>query len=379
MRPFALALLAAVSLAAAPAPARDKWNVAYLYDEDQSSLTLRAIEFPSDQRGIAIGVLNDKGRPRPLALVSSDGGKTWDQVRLKDEPLALACFTDEVCWISTGRGVWRSDEGGRDWKKVSDTKGILKMQFTSANDGYAAGARKSAWETKDGGKTWTLLPAVKELDSNPDHAQFTSIAFAGALGIIAGNSRPPRRDDSLFPDWMVPEEAAKRREFPATMIMLETRDAGKTWKSSKNAVFGTVTALRMQPEGVGAIALLEYFQSFETPSEVLMVNFRSGHSDSIFREKTTAVTDVHAGANGAVLLAGVQTNGLRGLPIPTKLRFLEGTFTPGAASTFWNAHDVDYRATATRVSLARKPGGQYWAVTDTGIILRLDRAVTMAK
>lgn len=377
MRLVALALFAAALLSAAPA--RDKWNVAYLYDEDQSSLVLRAIEFPSDQRGIAIGLLNDKGRPRPVALVSSDAGKTWEQVRLKDEPLALACFTDEVCWISTGRGVWRSDEGGRDWKKVSDTKGILRMQFTSANDGYAAGARKSAWETKDGGKTWTLLSAAKELDSNPDHAQFSSIAFAGALGIIAGNSRPPRRDDSLFPDWMVPEEAAKRREFPATMIMLETRDAGKTWTSSKSAVFGTVTTLRMQPEGLGAVALLEYFQSFETPSEVLMVNFRSGRSESIYREKTTAVTDIYAGPNGAVLLAGVQTTGMRGLPIPTKLRFLEGTYASGAASTFWTAHDVDYRATATRVSVARKPNGQYWAVTDTGIILRLDRTVTMAK
>lgn len=376
MRLTALVLLAVLPLAAAQ---RDKWNVAYLYDEDQSALALRAIEFPSDQRGIAIGMLNEKGRPRPVALVTADGGKTWDQVRLKDEPLALACYTDEVCWISTGRGVWRSDEGGRDWKKVSDTKGILRMQFTSANEGFAAGVRKSAWDTKDGGKTWNLLPAAKALDSNPDTAQFTSIAFTGALGIIAGNSRPHRRDESLFPDWMVPEEAAKRREFPATMIMLETRDAGKTWTSSKSAVFGTVTALRMQPEGVGAIALLEYFQSFETPSEVLMVSFKSGHSDSIFRAKNTAITDVYPGPNGAVLLAGVESTGLRGLPIPQKLRFMEGTFSSGSSSTFWTGHDVDYRATATRVALTRKPNGQFWAVTDTGIILRLDRAVAMAK
>src|SRR6478736_5415729 len=104
-------LAVAALLILLPLTASDKWNIAYQYDKDESSLFLRAIEFPSDQRGIAIGVLSEKGDSRPVALVTANGGQSWDQIKLKDQPLSLACFTDEVCWISTAKGVWRTDEG----------------------------------------------------------------------------------------------------------------------------------------------------------------------------------------------------------------------------------------------------------------------------
>jgi photosystem II stability/assembly factor-like uncharacterized protein len=367
--PLVLFLFTLLSLSAA-----DKWNVAYLYDEDQSSLLLRAIEFPSDQRGIAIGILTQKGTPTPVALVTADGGKSWAQVKLKEEPLSLACFTDEICWISTSRGVWRSEEGGRVWKKISNTKLIMKMQFTSATHGWAAGAPKGAWETNDGGKTWSLLPVLKDVKATPENAAFLAVAFNGNYGMIGGNSRPPRKDGGLYPDWMVPEEVATRKEWPGMMILLESRDAGKSWSPATNSVFGTLTAVRIRPEGGAAAALFEYFHSFEIPAEVLLVDFKTGRSSSIFREKSTAITDVHLGTNGFALIAGIEATGLRSLPIPQKVRFLETTIRSDSYNYLWAKMDVDYRATARRVSLARKPNGQYWAVTDTGIILRLDRA-----
>ncbi|MFN0102928.1 MAG: WD40/YVTN/BNR-like repeat-containing protein [Bryobacteraceae bacterium] len=372
-----LAVLALLTLL--PASAVDKWSVAYQYDEDESSLFLRAVEFPSDRRGIAIGVLTERGRVRPVALVTANGGESWDPIRLKEEPLSLACFTDEVCWISTPKGVWRTDEGGREWKKISGAKIIMKMKFVSPTQGWAAGANKSAWETKDGGKTWTLLPVLKEVKANPEYANFLAVAMDGNDGMIGGNSRPPRRDDSLYPDWMIPEEVSKRREWPGMMILLETRDAGKTWTPSTNSVFGTLTAIHMRPEGGGAAALLEYFHTFETPAEVLFVDFKTGRSRSIFRDKTTAVTDVLLGANGAALVTGVEATGLRTLPIPQRVRFLEATINQDSASFMWTKMDVDYRATARRVHLARKPNGQFWAITDTGMILRLDREIKSAK
>jgi len=361
-----------------PVFAADKWNLAYQYDQDESSLFLRAIEFPSDQRGIAIGILAEKGRVRPVALVTANGGKSWDQVKLKDDPLSLACFTDETCWISTPGGVWRTDEGGREWKKISSTKNIMKMQFVSPTKGWAAGASKSAWETNDGGSTWTLLPVLKEVKATPQYAGFMAVAMQGDYGIIGGNSRAPRKDDSIYPDWMVPEEVAKRREFPGMMLLLETRDGGKTWAQSTNSVFGTLTALRIRPEGGSAAALLEYFHTFETPAEVLLVDFKTGRSRSIFRDKFTAVTDVHLGTNGAAIVAGVESAALRTLPIPQKVRFLESMIRDDSASIIWTRIDVDYRASARRVQMARKPNGQMWAITDTGMILRLDRGVKPA-
>ncbi len=374
MRRAALALLLLLPLARA-----DKWNVAHIHDQDDSSLFLRAIEFPSDQRGIAIGVITEKGRQRGVAMVTANGGKTWDQVKLKEEPLSLACFTDEVCWISSPKSVWRSDEGGREWKKISDTKGILQMHFVSATQGWAAGVRKSAWETKDGGKTWVLLEALKDVKATPENATFMTIAMNGAFGLIGGTSRPPRKDDSFFPDWMVPEEAAKRREWPGMMMLLETRDSGKSWSPSANSLFGTLTALRIRPDNRGATALLEYIHTFEVPSEVLFVDFKSGKSTSIYRNKATAITDVLLAPSGSVLIAGTENTSLRTLPIPQKFRFLESTINEATTSVIWTQHDVDYRATGRRVQLARKPNGQLWAVTDSGFILRLDREVKAAK
>ena len=373
-------LAALVFLATLHALAAGKWNVAFLHDQDNSSLILRAIEFPSDQRGIAIGVLVEKNSgPRPVALVTANGGQSWDQVRIKEEPLAIACHTDEVCWISTLRGVWRTEEGGREWKKISNTKGILKMQFVSATHGWAGGIGKSAWETTDGGKTWTLLPILKEVNAKPEYAMFSAISIHDKIGLIGGNSRPPRKDDSLYPDWMVPEESAKRREWPGMMILLETRDGGKSWKNSTNSVFGTLTALRIRPEGTSAIALLEYFHTFETPSEVLSVDFKSGRSPSIFRDKDTAISDVSLSPGGATVIAGTEVTGLRSLPIPQKVRFFEANVDLTATSFVWLKLDVDYRVTARRVQLARKPNGQLWAITDTGFILRLDREVKSVK
>ena len=356
-----------------------KWNVAHLHDEDESSLFLRGIEFPSDQRGIAIGVITEKGRQRGVALVTANGGKTWDQVKLKEEPLNVACFGEEVCWISSPKSVYRSDEGGREWKKVSDTKGILKMHFVSASQGWAAGARKSAWETKDGGKTWVPLEVLKDVKATPENAAFMTIAMNGQFGLIGGTSRPPRKDDSVYPDWMVPEEAASRREWPGMMMLLETRDGGKSWTPSANSLFGTLTALRIRPDNRGATALLEYIHTFEVPSEVLFVDFKTGKSTSIYRNKSVAITDVLLGASGSVLIAGTDATALRTLPIPQKLRIMESTIAEGTTTIIWTPHAVDYRVTGRRVHLARKPNGQSWAVTDSGFILRLDQEVKAAQ
>lgn len=365
--------LFAALLVALPLAAGGKWNLAYQFDEDESSLLLRSIVFPSDQRGIAIGVLDEKGRSRPVALVTANGGKTWDQVRLKEDPLSVACYTDAVCWISTTKGVWRSEEGGRVWKRISKTKIIMNMTFVSATHGWAAGMEKSAWETTDGGETWNLLPILGDVKANPKYANFLALAFDGNIGIIGGNSHPPRKDESIYPDWMVPEEVSKRREFPALMILLETRNGGQTWSSSTTSVFGTLTALRLRPEGDGATALLEYFHSFQVPSEVLFVDFRTGKSRSVFRDKSVSVTDISLGPKGNVVIAALEVPGLRTLPIPQKVRFYEATLDPSTLSVVWDRAEVDYRVTARRVSLARKPSGELWAVTDTGMILRLDR------
>ncbi|MBM3787029.1 MAG: hypothetical protein FJW30_21945 [Acidobacteria bacterium] len=351
-----------------------KWNLAFHHDENDSSLLLRAIEFPSERRGVAIGVLTEPRGATGVVLVTSDGGKSWTTIRVKEEPLSLSCASDETCWFASLRGVWRSLEAGRDWKKISSTKGMTRIHFTSPSKGWAGGLAHSVWETNDGGKKWDLVPASKAIAANPERAVFSAMSFNGNIGIVGGNSRLPRlpSDEDDFPDWMRPDTASKRKELPAMMILLETKDGGKNWTSSTSSIFGMLTQVRIRPDGLGAGALLEYFNNFSVPSELIWVDFRTGKSLPVFKDKQVAVTDHLIEDGNRMTLAGVAVEGLRSLPVPQKIRFLEGT-VGDAASVVWLTIPADYRAVARRVILGKSPAGRLWAVTDTGMILRLDR------
>lgn len=371
MRVIALLVAAAMGSPAA------KWTMSFMHDEDESSLILRAIEFPSERRGLAIGQLTDKRGITGVVLLTTDGGAKWETIRLKEDPLSISCIKEEICWFVSVKSVWRSDEGGRAWRKIANLKGPLKVHFESPTRGWAAGLAKSAWETSDGGKTWKAIEQTKKIASNPDHAHFGAIAMTRDVGIIGGNSRAPRKDEDVtFPDWMQPEAAAKRREWPAVMIVLQTRDGGKTWNPSSNSIFGTLSQIRIKPEGTGAAALLEYFNNFEFPGELIWIDFATGRSTPIMRSKDFAPTDFVLGGKNQILLGGTQNAALRSLPVPQKVQMYEATVNDSTATAVWASIPVDYRAVAKRVSLGQSPNGIAWAITDTGMILKLDRQTT---
>jgi len=375
---FGRCLLGAWLLAGA-AGAADKWNVAFFHDEKDSTLTLGEIVFPSERRGIAIGVLNEKFRVKPVAVVTADGGKRWELVPLKDVPVTIACVNDAACWIATDGGVWYTEEAGRTWRKVSKQKGIVTMHFDSATHGFAAGEKKTIWETKDSGKTWTPIEATNEISAKPEFAVFHSMGFGGKTGLIAGTSRPPRREDmSLFPPWMEPERAAKRREWPNLMMQAETRDGGATWKVSSASIFGMVTRILIDPGGL-AVVLLQFGDTFEFPAEVSQIDFKTGKMTPVYREKEHAVTDVAYLANRSIIAAGTQPAGLRSLQLPGKVVIREAQITDFLKVGAFKDQAVDYRAVARQVKLAVAPDGQMWAATDAGMILRLDRGAVAVK
>ena len=361
------------------AEAADKWNVAFFHDEKDSTLTLGEIVFPSERRGIAIGVLNEKDRVKPVAVVTGDGGKRWELVQLKDIPTTISCVNDSACWIATDGGVWYTEESGRTWRKVSKQKGILTMHFDSATHGFAGGEKKTIWETKDGGKTWTPIEATKEISAKPEFAVFHSMGFGGRIGLIAGTSRPPRREDlSLFPPWMEPERAARRREWPNLMMLAETADSGKTWKVSSASIFGMVSRIVVDPAGF-AVTLLQFGDTFEIPAEINQIDFKTGKMTPVYRNKEHAVTDVAYLANRSIVAAGTQPAGLRSLQLPGKVVIREAKITDVLNVGPFEDQAVDYRAVARQVKLAVAPDGQLWAATDAGMILRLDRAASIVK
>jgi hypothetical protein len=366
---FRLAILA---FALIPALSAQRWNIQYFYDHDRERLDVVDLAFPSAQRGIAVGSIyrEDSFRgPKPVTLTTSDGGAHWTQAPLRDQPRSMFFLNDSRGWLVTDRAIWRSEEGGRSWTKISDQKKglILRVWFLNPERGFAVGYQKTALETYDGGRTWKPIREAQTPAANPDFTAYTHIAFADARhGMIVGSAIPPRRDDDL-PPWLAPEKAAKQRQVPTLTLELETQDGGTTWNASTAPLFGVVESLKLS--GTDGLMVFEFDQSFEWPSEVYRVDLTTGKNDRVYREPMSRIVDSLLFKGRLAFLAGVEPPGrLAALPIPGKVQIFSSTDL-----TSWQKMDIDYKAVAGSVVLAGPDADHLWAATDTGMILHLAR------
>jgi hypothetical protein len=360
MRWAVLALLA-LPLGAAPA----KFELRYFYDKDNSELDILELKFVSAKRGLGIGVLRERDRVRGAILETNDGGDTWKLQPFREVPRSLFLLEESVGWIVTDRGLWRTEEGGREWKKIYSRRGLLAIHFLDASNGFAAGAPKLFLRTSDGGRSWTKVPEGDKPDTKPENTAYSVIGFAGdGKGVVGGSSVPPDARRSRYPDWMEPELARYRRQRPTVMILIETRDGGANWKSSVASLFGQLTRMALtEREGLG---VLEFDNTFPWPSEVYRFLLGTGKSERVFREKNHLVTDAAWDDESAWLGAVQFPYEVRGAPIPGRVKIFRAT---DASLKAWQSVPVDYRATGQRVSLARGVDGTVWAVTDSGMVL----------
>ena len=150
---------------------------------------------------------------------------------------------------------------------------------------------------------------------------------------------PPRRDQRM-PDWMDPEAALNRRDYPHLTYSLETLDGGKTWKSSTASLFGQITRLRFGAPGL-ALGLIEYNAGFRYPSEVYKVDTRSGKSQtqSLYRDRRFAVSDIWLTKDNVAYLAGTQVVGQVRNVAPGKVQVLRTS-----DFSVWTEMAVDYKA-----------------------------------
>lgn len=363
----AIALAAGVAaLFGQSARSPQKWRVQYFYDKDKSVLNIADLQFPSATRGVAVGTIVEGRSQKPVAVVTSDGGAHWQTVNLEDQPASLYFLNEGLGWMVTSKGLWQTTETGRNWRKLPKLPGpIFRVYFVDEKHGFAAGAKKKVYETRDGGQTWTTVGAAAEPPGNPDYSAYTWIAFANpTTGIVTGWNMPPRRDQRL-PDWMDPEAALNRRDYPHLSYSMETRDGGQTWKTSSASLFGQVTRLRFGPHG-SALGLLEYGPSFRYPAEVYRVDSRTGRNQTLYRDRKFAISDVWLTADGAAYLAGTQVVGQVRNVAPGKVQVLRSS-----DFSVWTEMAVDYKAIANRVILAVVDDKNMWLATDNGMILKL--------
>jgi hypothetical protein len=361
----------------------ERWTLQYFFDEEHSRLELIDLAFPSAERGIAIGFIQPTASdrsPRPTTLITSDGGAHWTLSPLKEEPRSLFFLNDSLGWLVTDKAIWVTQESGRSWRRASEQKKpdpklgqvppgglILRVWFLDEQHGFAVGYQKTVLETRDGGKNWTPVEEASKPAGNPAFTAYTNMAFEGPLGLIAGAAVPPRRQP--YPRWMDPDRAASRRQTPTETLVLETHNGGSKWVSQGAPVFGVVGALRLA--GAVGLNVMQFQDTFDWPAEVYLLDFASGKSTSVFREKNRLVTDAALfppdAAGQRAFLAAVEPPGrVSGLPIPGKVKMLTSTDLKE-----WNEMQVDYRAVATSVVLSGPDPSHVWAATDTGMILHL--------
>jgi hypothetical protein len=360
---FGLWLLAAAAL---PALAQ-KWDVQYFYDHNKSTFAICDMQFPSAVRGVAVGVIRDARHEEPSSVVTADGGLHWQTVALKERPVSLFFLNENLGWLVTTKGLWRTVEAGRSWTKLAKVpEEIFRVYFLDETHGYAVGPKKTALETLDGGQTWSPLAAAAAGENEDlEYSAYTWIAFATPHnGLITGWNIPPDPFEAALPDWMDPETALRQRARPHLSYTLTTSDAGANWTAASASLFGAIARVRFAPEGKG-LELMRFDESFRYPSEVYSIEWPGGKPTSSFRGPNVDVSDIWLAPDGTGYLSGTAVRGkLRGV-IPGRVEVMSSHDLET-----WAPIPVDYRAEATGTILAGS-GDQLWLATDTGMILKL--------
>lgn len=356
---------AAVTLAGQTSP---KWRMQYFYDEEKSTLHIVDLQFPSARRGIAVGTIVEGTHQKPTAVVTADGGAHWQVSNLEETPLSLYFLNEGIGWMVTTKGLWQTTEAGKNWRKLPRFPGpVYRVYFTDEKNGFAAGAKKKVYETHDGGQHWETVAAAAQPPGNPEYSAYTWISFATPqFGIVTGWNMPPPRNQRL-PDWIDPEAAAARRDTPHLSYSLVTNDGGKSWKASSASLFGQVTRVRFGPNGTG-LGLIEYSGSFRYAAEAYEIDWKTGKSQTVYRDKRFSISDIWLTPQGTAYLAGVQSLGQIRNVVPGKVVVMESS---GAGLSSWAEMPVDYRAVANRVMLAVVDPKNMWLATDAGMILKL--------
>src|SRR5262249_32770143 len=145
--------------------AAQRWQMQYFYDKSKSTLLIQDLQFPSATRGVAVGNIREGNHQKPVSLVTSDGGAHWQLIDLKEPPLSLFFLNESLGWMVTTKGLWETTEVGKSWRKVPGLPAdMLRVYFLDEKIGVAAGAKKKAAQTHDGGAHWTPIEAAAQPD-----------------------------------------------------------------------------------------------------------------------------------------------------------------------------------------------------------------------
>jgi hypothetical protein len=305
----------------------------------------------------------------PLVLArNADGGllvyhnrKGWQRDKIPDYARSVS-QDGRNFWIAGDTGIWRRLIEGGKWEKRWEGEGLERILF-AGQKGFAVGSGKTILETADG-EQWRRVPAADEPTTNTANTIYHWIHFVtDRVGIVSGASRPARKGRTEpYPAWLDTERETRRKEWPGASLTLETRDGGKTWRNSVTSIFGKITRVRYARNGRG-LALVEFHDEFEWPSEVFAIDLKTGSSERVFRSKDRAITDTWL-YPGRGYLAAIEPPA-----VPSEVR--QGKVHVLQSDNLSDWSEVTFpQVEAGRVWLAGTSEEEVWAATDTGVLFR---------
>lgn len=347
-------------------PAAGRWKLQYFYDQEKTALTINDFAFPTAQIGVAIGFIAEGKHEEPTEVLTTDGGEHWSTSSLKETPVSLFFLDDHNGWMVTTKGLWRTTDSGRNWTRLPKVPGdILRVCFTSEQNGFAVGIKKLVLETHDGAQTWKAVKDAEDQPGDPKYSAYVWVAFANPkIGLIAGTNIPPRRFAPFYPDWLDPEATFRMKDIPHLSYSLVTLDGGETWLKKTTTLMGQTSRFRLYPNGKG-LGLIEYSELSEIPSEVYLMDWHQTRTASIFKDKSLSISDVWMDEDGTAYLSGVQEPGRLRDIIPGKVVVLKSHDYKN-----WEKMPVDYRASAIHTMLALPDAEHRFLATDNGMILK---------
>lgn len=105
-------------------------------------------------------------RPSLGVQTSTDGGATWkDLASVLDPPVDFHAMTVSFAnattlWGYDGRGMFRSDDAGEGWKRLSDPPSAYVLVGPKAEGVVFAGTADGLMRSDDGGATWKPVAAL---------------------------------------------------------------------------------------------------------------------------------------------------------------------------------------------------------------------------
>ena len=115
------------------------------------------LQMLSATEAFAVGYNDLAGGNEAVVVHTTNRGQTWDFKYLPTDHLVTVCFLDAQRGWAGGNGMFRTQNGGASWVRISSVSYFTDVQFVDPQNGFAGDDNGNFYRSTDGGLSWTSL------------------------------------------------------------------------------------------------------------------------------------------------------------------------------------------------------------------------------